>query len=127
MSGCNKQICVWLLVSGPQLNGNDEVIKIRTCKSQKEGASIYKPAPGKPVVFRRQRVSLALRVQILLRATSASKKKKKVGEKRGNRKEKNRTYRRVGLLHRHAQGEDEQRQGELVQALQVFIHLWDNK
>lgn len=39
----------------------------------------------------------------------------------------NRTYRRVGLLHRDAQGEDEQRHGELSQALQTFIHLGGNK
>lgn len=88
----------------------------------KKKGSIYKPVLGKPVVFRRHRASLALRVHILLRVTSAKK-----FEKRGDKKEKNRTYRGVGLLHRDAQGEDEQRQGELWQALQVFIHLWDNK
>lgn len=36
-----------------------------------------------------------------------------------NRREQTRTYRRVGSLHRDAQGEDEQRHGELSQA----IHL----
>lgn len=107
---------------------NHERIRTRTClkkkKKRKERSrlSIYKRVLGKPAALRRHRVSLAGRVQFLLRATSAKKKKK--FEKSGEKKQ-TRTYRRVGLLHRHAQDEDEQRQGEL--ALQGFIHLWDSE
>lgn len=71
------------------------------------------PAPGE---------SLGLFVLVSCGAeavTSAKRKKEK-------RKNGNRTYRRVGSLHRDAQGEEEQRHGELSQALQVFIHLGGN-
>lgn len=43
---------------------------------------------------------------------------------RERQREETRTYRRVGSLHRDAQGEDEQGHGELSQlAPRVFIHL----
>lgn len=49
---------------------------------KKKKGSIYKPVLGKPVVFRRHRASQALRVHILLRATSAKKSLRKGGTKR---------------------------------------------
>lgn len=74
------------------------------------------PAPG-------ESLGLFMLVSCGAKAVTSAKKKKQEKKKKNG----NRTYRRVGSLHRDAQGEEEQRHGELSQALQVFIHLGGNK